>query len=841
MRQRRRGEDERQRRWGRRLGRLSLALSLVFLACVRTRNPQVEFEQAQQVFLRGDLTRAQNQAESGWQYFSGRDTLRAWEFRVLDAKVLTWRGMYSEVFPVLNAEFPASLKNSDLDFQRRALVGIAYIGMHRLQEAETVLTELERNCRTSGSDVIGQVLVALGMFQVERGEYNRAQTLFENSLQFARQRSNRFLEAVALLKLSNTALQQEHFEEAIDWSNAAYSSAKALDARLIMEIAEGNLGWAYYKMGDSERSSGLYVEAYKHAKELGDLFDEIKWLTTTGYVYLDAGNFNVAEDYYQQSLDLARKIDSKEDILNSLIALAFVTGRTGQLDLARQYSEEAIALARADGNRVDELYPMLAKGQVAVRVSDFGQAEQIFREIATDQKVDPSLQWEAQHELAGVYENEHRLPDAEKVYRAALSSFESARSSLHHEDFELPFMANATQLYDDYIHFLLEQGKTVQALQTAEYSRAQTLAEGLGLLQKTSSRAPAAVNPRQIARDVGGTILFYWLGAKQSCLWAVTQDQIRLFQLPPAREIDAAVQGYRKALLGPRDVLQTANPEGAKLFDMLVAPARAAIAPNSRVVIIPDGSLNGLNFETLLVPEPKLHYWIEDVTVLNASSLRLLAAAHSAPRAKAGKLLLIGDALAPDPEYGELPEAALEMTNIEKHFAPAERQVYTRAEATAPAYLGSGPDQFAYIHFVAHGTASRLSPLDSAVILSKVSAQEDSFKLYARDIIHRPLHAELVIISTCNGAGSRAYTGEGLVGLSWAFLRAGAHNVIGALWDVSDTSTPRLMDQLYGELKQGQSPEAALRSAKLSLLHSDSVFRKPFYWAPFQLYTGTSN
>ena len=274
---------------------------------------------------------------------------------------------------------------------------------------------------------------------------------------------------------------------------------------------------------------------------------------------------------------------------------------------------------------------------------------------------------------------------------------------------------------------------------------------------------------------------------------------------------------------------------------MLVAPARRAITPNSRVVIIPDGSLNGLNFETLLVPEPKLHYWIEDVTVLNASSLRLLAAAHSAPRAKAGKLLLIGDALAPDPEYGELREAALEISNIEKHFAPAERQVYTRAEATAPAYLGSAPGQFAYIHFVAHGTASRLSPLDSAVILSKVSAQEDSFKLYARDIIHRPLHAELVIISTCYGAGSRAYTGEGLVGLSWAFLRAGAHNVIGALWDVSDTSTPLLMDQLYGELKQGQSPEAALRSAKLSLLHSDGVFRKPFYWAPFQLYTGTSN
>jgi CHAT domain-containing protein len=77
------------------------------------------------------------------------------------------------------------------------------------------------------------------------------------------------------------------------------------------------------------------------------------------------------------------------------------------------------------------------------------------------------------------------------------------------------------------------------------------------------------------------------------------------------------------------------------------------------------------------------------------------------------------------------------------------------------------------------------------------------------------------------------------VGLSWAFVRAGAHNVISALWEVNDASTPQLMDKLYGGLTQGQDPASALRAAKLSLLHSDSVFKKPFYWAPFQLYAGS--
>jgi len=52
-------------------------------------------------------------------------------------------------------------------------------------------------------------------------------------------------------------------------------------------------------------------------------------------------------------------------------------------------------------------------------------------------------------------------------------------------------------------------------------------------------------------------------------------------------------------------------------------------------------------------------------------------------------------------------------------------------------------------------------------------------------------------------AGTRAYSGEGLVGLSWAFLRAGAHNVVAALWEVSDASTPQLMDRLYRESRTG--------------------------------------
>ena len=195
--------------------------------------------------------------------------------------------------------------------------------------------------------------------------------------------------------------------------------------------------------------------------------------------------------------------------------------------------------------------------------------------------------------------------------------------------------------------------------------------------------------------------------------------------------------------------------------------------------------------------------------------------------------------MSPSPDYpgsahGGRGDAAASRSN----FAPADKTVFARQAANSGAYLGTRAAEYTYIHFVAHGVASRTDPLDSAIILSRTGAAEDSFKLHAREIIQHPIDARLVTISACYGGGTRSYAGEGLVGLSWAFLRAGAHNVIGALWEASDDSTPQLMDRLYQGLDDGMSPSAALRQAKLALLHSPGKFRQPFYWAPFQIYAG---
>jgi CHAT domain-containing protein/Tfp pilus assembly protein PilF len=812
---------------------LGLALLLVVLAC-NGRTPQAAFDQANRAFLHGDLAAAEEQAKKGYRDFHELGADWAWKFRILEADVLMWRGLSQQVPPLFASEATPT-PAGDLTIHKYRLAALANVYEHRFQEAENDLHEAEKSCTTFRYSPCVEVISAWGGLEMERGHFVEAQRRFEQTLSLLRDDS--FLEANALSSLGWSALQQEHFDEAIEWASRSYEQSAAIGASAVVQASLGNMGWAYYRLGEHERALSMFIEAQRRAHDSGITTDEVQWLTNAGYVYLDAGDYVSAERSYLQALELA-KDTGQEDRLNVLMSLALVCERTGKLKEARDYADRTIALASPEGNPLDRLYPMLVKGHVAARMHDTQQAEKIYREIEQDPKSHVFLKWEAEHSLAQLYEDENQPQSADREYRAALSTFETARSSLKHEESELPFPSNALGIYDDYIHFLASQGKTAEALQVAEYSRGRTLAEGLGLLEKGTTFKPVALNPQEIARRARGTILFYWLGEKQSYLWVVTAQKTSLFTLPPKSEIDPVVRRYRKALSEQQEFLQTADDDARMLYRTLVMPAKPSLAENAKVIIIPDGSLNTLNFETLLVPDPAPHYWIEDVTIADANSLRLLTVPRSAD-SRNPSLLLLGNAVAPNTDYPELRKAAAEMESIAKNFPQPRQSIFARDSATPTAYLSGKPEQFSYIHFVAHGTASRTSPLDSAIVLSKSGPEDDSFKLYARDIIHHPLHAELVTISTCYGAGSRAYTGEGLVGLSWAFLRAGAHNVIGALWEVSDVSTPQLMDELYGELAQGKTPDTALRNAKLKLLRSSTAFRKPFYWAPFQLYTGS--
>jgi CHAT domain-containing protein len=331
-------------------------------------------------------------------------------------------------------------------------------------------------------------------------------------------------------------------------------------------------------------------------------------------------------------------------------------------------------------------------------------------------------------------------------------------------------------------------------------------------------------------------LLSYWIGSTRSYAWVVSGDRIQFIKLATdSREVKTLVDQYRNAIVTSLADPLTANQgAGDALFEELVQPLTALIPKGARVIIVPDGALNTLNFETLPVPGERRHYWIEDVEITVAPSLATLSVRPPASKITERSVLLIGDAVSADPKYPSLRYASAEMTAVSKAFSN-RADVYRADQATPAKYLASEPGQFGIVHFTAHAEANAESPLDSAVILSRDAS---GYKLYARDVADRPLSADLVTISACRSAGERTYAGEGLVGFAWAFLRAGARRVIAGLWDVDDRSTAALMGQVYAGVAAGSSPGEALRAAKLEMIRGGTATAKPYYWAPFQLFVG---
>jgi len=798
--------------------------------------PSARFQNARSKFEHGDHVGASSDADAAYHEYAVSKPEWAWRFRVLEGEVLVSRGLSADSLALLDAPIPATLAHSEVAVRKEMFEGLADCSLRRFDEADRHLSNADQLAEAYQQIALAEVFLSRGTLIFLRGDYSAAQSTFRQALQLAQRDQQPFIEAKALGSLGLVAMYEERYDESIDWYTRSLDVSRRLGAQAVTAKTLGNMGWCYYRMGDDAKALSLSSDAKEAATHLGVNKDEMLWLRNIGIIEDNQGSYTAATRDYEEALDLANKMQNGAEAATCLNNLAIVKLKRHDYDRAEQYNSQALALKRAENDRVSELYSLITEAYIAAGNGNFEQAKSNLQNVIADKNSNHYLQWQADAGLAYVYVSSKQPARAAEHFRKAMATIETARSSLQHEEFRLSFVSGVVGFYDDYVSFLVSQGKIEEALEVAEFSHARTLAEGLGI-NASSMRFPIRnFKPRQIAKESKAMALDYWLGAEHSYLWVIRSDRVELFTLPRAAEIDPLVQSYRQALLGSRDVLETQNAAGRKLYDLLVAPAAKMIPRGARVIILPDGSLYGLNFETLLAPSPRLHYWIEDVDVSYANSLTVLAAGAARRPATARKLLLMGDPVSPDAEFPKLPQAAAEMTGIENYFPAAARTVFSGAEATPDSYLKSQPAAFSYIHFVAHGTASRTSPLDSAVILSR---QGDDYKLYARDIIQHPLHADLVTISACHGEGVRTYSGEGLVGLSWAFLHAGAHEVIAALWEVNDNSTPQLMDHLYSEIGRGAAPDAALHDAKLALLRSGGVYRRPFYWAPFELYRGS--
>jgi CHAT domain-containing protein len=135
------------------------------------------------------------------------------------------------------------------------------------------------------------------------------------------------------------------------------------------------------------------------------------------------------------------------------------------------------------------------------------------------------------------------------------------------------------------------------------------------------------------------------------------------------------------------------------------------------------------------------------------------------------------------------------------------------------------------LHFAGHTAVDGERPWRTRLPVQAAASEE---RLTAGELAEMRLAARLVVLASCRTAGSRVLAGEGLLGLSAAFLAAGAPTVVATLWPVDDRATGALVRDFYAALADGATAGEALRRARLER-RADPATAAPLHWAGFVL------
>ncbi|MCB9785921.1 MAG: CHAT domain-containing protein [Deltaproteobacteria bacterium] len=411
-----------------------------------------------------------------------------------------------------------------------------------------------------------------------------------------------------------------------------------------------------------------------------------------------------------------------------------------------------------------------------------------------------------------------------------------------------------------------------EALHRLGHLRGRLEAELRHQLGSASDRLQGAPGHRgRVAALVGAlgdevAVVAYHLGAVRSRAFVLTSAGTAVVALAPRARLEALARDLHERL--------RARPSGARerrerdaaaraAYRALLEPVVGQLGSRRRVVIIPQGALRIVPFDALVTsPSGRPRYALEEFVFSQAPSLAALATLRGEDlrrRARVDRFPFVGFAApaydrGPARELPELAGAALEVELARRRLGAdaGPGTLFTGPLATERRLEELALDRYAIVHLATHTSASDSTARGSTPALFLAPGEGEDGLVQWDEVLRLRLDADLVVLSACDTARGDLHAGDGFDGLTGAFLRAGASEVLASLWEVEDTVTPTLMDRFYEALAGGESAPAALRLARLAMLRGEATVhpltgaadversrrvlaraRDPFYWAPF--------
>lgn len=698
-----------------------------------------------------------------------------------------------------------------------------------------------------------RALYDLGQVWLSVGEKQQALVFLTEALQHWRALNDRWWEATTLNTLGNAYLSMGESQHALESYQTALTLNRALKQRRGEAQALSNLGLLYRSLGELTDAAAHYQQALALNRALGDRRQEAVALHNLGELYLALGAHRRALEVCQLALPLHQAVGDQIGAGHTLEHLGALYFRLGQPQRAVAYYQEALTLLRQLGARQLQAATLNGLGAVHLALAQPQQAQECY-----DQALElaravtaPSVESGALAGLAYVARARGQWQQARAQIEAALAIINSQRTKVANRELRASHFALRRNHYEFYLDLLLRlhelepnAGHAAAALAASEQARARSLLDLLNPEPEAALEATPLKQAELLALgEPGAALLEYVLGRDGSFLFVITRAGLHTYRLPPKAVIEPLVQELRAALDWPsRRSFGRYVSAAQQLYTLLLAPAAGVLQAYPRWLIAPDGALYLIPFEALLAAGKlparadyrALDYLLKQRTISYVPSASVLVSLRQRAAAQPPfkTFLALAD---PSDALPRLRQASREAAEIARLYQPVETLLLTR-ELASEEQVKRHPEirRARFLHFATHGRMDEAQPHTSGLLLAPAPAAQEDGLLQIAEVLELKLQAELVVLSACETGLGKTLSGEGVLGLTRAFLSAGARSVAVSLWQVGDAATAELMVDFYRQVNRLPDKAEALRQAKLSLL-AKGRYAHPYYWAAFVL------
>lgn len=709
--------------------------------------------------------------------------------------------------------------------------GWPYMYLGNYEKAESSFKHAFRGFHADGN-VRGEAIALYGMgwLHALRGENDQAYQKFRLSLRRRRMAQDRRGEGITLAGIGKVEARRGRYREAIRSLNDSLQLLRDNNGKA---DSLSILGWVYSTLKKHELALDYFKRALPLRQLAGDRFGEATTLFGISVTERNLSHFQNALDAIDSAVEIIEKL--RLNGTNQQLRVSYFASVRDYYDF---YISLLMQLHKADRNG-----GFAAK---ALQVYERGKARGLI-DLLTEAQID--LRAGVDESLL---EEERRLD--ERINATGTRRYQVLSRAHSSEE--------AKKLSQQIID-LAAQYDELQARIRANNTRYADIARP----------QPVTASGIQQLLDDDTLLLTYALGDEKSYLWAVTRTEVASFELASRREIERVVRPTHQHLLARNSEIKgeseqsrrarLARDEAAvgnglqELSRNLLAPVADRLSKR-RVVIVAEGVLQFIPFAALPGPVASRPLILDHELLLLPSATTLLALRNQRQtRIEPSKTLMViadpvysavdGRVPLPDgdserdrnaKEFPRLLSSLWEAKRIASHVAPEESKVLLNFEANRTDVVNGKLAEYRLLHVAAHALIDDEHPQLSGLVLSTIDQQgkaQDGV-LRSNAISKLKLSADLVVLSACRTALGKEFKGEGMIGLTRAFMYAGSQRVLVSLWDVDDRATSELMVRFYDALlgPEKLSPAAALQKAQIEL-SNDPRWKSPYYWAPFVL------